>query len=92
MVADVYPVANVDFPPRFRDVATVYDTVHAFHSYIPPSGTALPPMIVVPNAFGGGEVWPREPSPAEERAMAYLGVSAARPIHLLDAADGALSL
>ena len=76
VISDVYPVANVDFPVADRTVATVYETMKTYNEFDPPSGAVLPPVIVVPNAFGGGEVWPREPSPAEERAMAYLGVVA----------------
>ncbi len=32
------------------------------------------PMWVVPQAFGGGEGWSREPSRQEERVMTYLGL------------------
>ena len=77
VVADVYPVGNVDFPPASRNVQMVYDTIQAYQNYTPSqSGLLLPPVLVVPNAFGGGEVWPREPSAAEERAMVYLGIVA----------------
>ncbi|MBI2297680.1 MAG: hypothetical protein HYU66_01790 [Armatimonadetes bacterium] len=34
----------------------------------------LPPVWVVPQAFGGGEWWAREPSAQEERAMTWLGI------------------
>lgn len=32
------------------------------------------PLWLVPQAFGGGEGWPREPSAHEERVMTYLGL------------------
>jgi len=34
----------------------------------------LKPLWLVPQAFGGGEWWAREPSRQEERAMLYLGL------------------
>lgn len=32
------------------------------------------PLWIVPQAFGGGEAWPREPSRQEERLMTYLAL------------------
>ena len=76
VISDTYPVGNVDAKPADRNVLAVYNTIATYKNYTPPGPAVLPPVVVVPNAFGGGEVWPREPSPAEERAMSYLGVVA----------------
>ena len=58
VMVDPYPVPS-DEPAR--DVAGAIDAVVALGK----------PVVVVPQAFGGGENWARAPSAAEERAMTY---------------------
>ena len=60
VISDTYPVGNVDAKPADRNVLAVFNTIATYKNYTPPAPAVLPPVVVVPNAFGGGEVWPRE--------------------------------
>jgi hypothetical protein len=85
-----HPITIVfDAPQRAREYASVMDIVMADPYPIPNSGVDgvgsvteglkrefeyEKPVWIVPQAFGGGEWWGREPSPQEIRAMTYLAL------------------
>ena len=85
-----HPVTIVfDAPRRAREYAGAMDIVMADPYPIPNSGVDgvgsvteslqkvfeyEKPVWIVPQAFGGGEWWGREPSPQEIRAMTYLAI------------------
>ncbi len=62
-MADPYPIPNTP-------VTDVSDTCDEILEVC--DGTQ--PLWIVPQAFGGGEWWSREPTPAEERVMSYLAL------------------
>ena len=63
VMADPYPIP--DHPPAV--VATRTSALYKeFHGQMP--------VWIVPQAFGGSEWWPREPTRQEERLMTYLAV------------------
>jgi len=63
VMVDPYPIPN-------RPVTQVAETIDLVRKTVP-AGT---PIWCVPQAFGGGEAWGREPTPEEERCMTYLAV------------------
>jgi len=63
VMADIYPIPND--PPVVVGDETI-KLVKEFHRE--------KPVWIVPQAFGGNEWWPREPTPQEERLMTYLAV------------------
>ncbi len=63
IMVDPYPIPN-------SSVVTVANTVDLV---LRDSGGEMP-VWCVPQAFGGGEWWGREPTPAEERCMTYLAI------------------
>lgn len=85
-----HPVTIVfDAPKRAREYAAAMDIVMADPYPIPNSGVEgvgaategllkefayEKPVWIVPQAFGGGEWWGREPSPAEIRVMTWLAL------------------
>lgn len=62
-MTDPYPVPN-------GPIAQVEDYVEILNNYF----RYEKPVWIVPQAFGGGEWWTREPDPREIRAMTYLGL------------------
>lgn len=85
-----HPITIVfDAPQRAREYAASMDIVMADPYPIPNAGVDgvgsvteslrkvfefEKPVWIVPQAFGGGEWWGREPSPQEIRAMTYLAL------------------
>lgn len=85
-----HPISIVfDAPQRAREYADAMDIVMADPYPIPNAGVDgvgavteglsnvfkyEKPVWIVPQAFGGGEWWGREPSPQEIRAMTYLAL------------------
>jgi len=63
VMADPYPIPNTGVD----DVGSVTEALHKVFEY-------EKPVWIVPQAFGGGEWWGREPSPQEIRAMTYLAL------------------
>jgi len=63
MMADPYPIPD-------NPVTTVADWADQLNRAV---GYGMP-LWIVPQAFGGGELWRREPSAREERAMTYLAL------------------
>ncbi len=63
MMVDPYPIPN-------GPVTRVADTVDLV---LNATGAAMP-IWCVPQAFGGGEGWGREPTPQEQRCMTYLAI------------------
>ncbi len=63
LMVDPYPIPN-------GPVTRVSDTVDLVKRTAP----AEVPIWCVPQAFGGGEGWGREPTPREERCMTYLAI------------------
>jgi len=63
LMADPYPIPN----SPVTDVARATDDMVGF-------GGLQKAVWIVPQAFGGGEWWKREPSPAEGRVMSYLAL------------------
>jgi hypothetical protein len=63
MMADPYPIPN-------GPVTTVSDWADQLNQVV----NFGMPLWIVPQAFGGGELWAREPSAREERAMTYLAL------------------
>ncbi len=63
VMADPYPVPN----SGVEGVGSVAESLYNVFAY-------EKPVWIVPQAFGGGEHWGREPSPAEIRAMTYLSL------------------
>ncbi|NOY79919.1 MAG: hypothetical protein GXP31_02825 [Kiritimatiellaeota bacterium] len=63
VMVDPYPVPN-------QPLTRVAETVDLVRNAFPP-GT---PIWCVPQAFGGGEGWGREPTPEEARCMTYLAI------------------
>lgn len=63
LMTDPYPI------PR-GPVTAVADAAEQLTAAVGPGV----PLWIVPQAFGGGEGWRREPSPAEERVMTYLAL------------------
>ncbi len=63
IMADPYPIPNAP-------VTRVAETTRFLNEAI---GNSIP-LWIVPQAFGGGEWWAREPSPDEERVMTYLAL------------------
>lgn len=63
VMADIYPIPND--PPMVVGDETI-KLVNEFRYE--------KPVWIVPQAFGGNEWWPREPTPQEERLMTYLAV------------------
>jgi hypothetical protein len=60
IMVDIYPIPNTPA----RTVADGLDQVRALGK----------PIMFVPQSFGGGENWAREPSLREERLMTYIGL------------------
>ena len=63
LMVDPYPIPN-------GPVTQVADTVDLVRNA---AGSGMP-VWFVPQAFGGGEGWGREPTPQEERCMTYLAI------------------
>lgn len=63
MMADPYPIPN-------GPVTMVSDVTDGLNEAVQYGM----PLWIVPQAFGGGEGWRREPSAAEERVMTYLAL------------------
>lgn len=63
LMADPYPIPN-------GPVTTVSDWADQLNRAV----NFGMPLWIVPQAFGGGEWWAREPSAREERAMTYLAL------------------
>ena len=63
LMVDPYPIPNAP-------VTRVADTVDLVRRAAGPGV----PIWCVPQAFGGGEGWGREPTPREERCMTYLAI------------------
>lgn len=63
LMVDPYPIPN-------RSVATVAETVDLV---LEATGRTMP-VWCVPQAFGGGEWWAREPTWQEQRCMTYLAI------------------
>jgi len=63
LVADPYPIPHLP-------VTTVSDWMEILNQGL----FGQIPIWIVPQAFGGGEWWPREPSAQEERIMTYLAL------------------
>ena len=63
LMVDPYPIPN-------GPVTQVADTVDLVRNAAGPGM----PVWFVPQAFGGGEGWGREPTPQEERCMTYLAI------------------
>ncbi len=63
LMADPYPIPN----GPVTEVAKATDEMVAF-------GGLQKAVWIVPQAFGGGEWWRREPSPGEGRVMSYLAL------------------
>jgi hypothetical protein len=63
LMADPYPIPD-------HPVTTVSDWADQLNRAV---GYGMP-LWIVPQAFGGGERWRREPSAREERAMTYLAL------------------
>ncbi|MCC7495620.1 MAG: hypothetical protein IT204_24935 [Fimbriimonadaceae bacterium] len=63
VMADPYPIPN-------SAVTQVSDTTRRLVEVFGGSK----PVWIVPQAFGGGEWWAREPAPREERVMTYLAL------------------
>ena len=63
MMADPYPIPN-------GPVTTVADWADRLNRAV---GYGMP-LWIVPQAFGGGEWWAREPSAREQRCMTYLAL------------------
>ena len=63
VMADPYPVPN-------RPVTEVEYVTRMLHKALYPGK----PVWIVPQAFGGGEHWRREPTPAEMRVMTWLAL------------------
>ncbi len=63
VMVDPYPIPN-------QPVTRVAQTLDSVRAALPPGM----PLWCVPQAFGGGEGWGREPTPEEERCMTYLAI------------------
>jgi len=63
LVADPYPIPQLP-------VTMVSDWLQELRQGL----RSTTPVWIVPQAFGGGEWWPREPSAQEERVMTYLAL------------------
>lgn len=61
---------SADSPPASQSICSAA-TVQAALSNVASLGK---PVMLVPQAFGGGENWARGPSRQEERLMTYLGL------------------
>ncbi|MCP3929989.1 MAG: hypothetical protein GY705_12920, partial [Bacteroidetes bacterium] len=68
--ANTMDIAMTDPYPIPGDVSNVRDAMQQLQKHFKYKKA----FWMVPQAFGGGEFWPREPTAAEIRAMTYLGI------------------